>query len=305
MPVDSGKMDARSDTAANSCPFLRVSWAISLYLSHMQTSLETGIFDTVGGLPIHPLVVHFAVVLLPLAALALILLVMVRKWADRFGWVTLAALAVGTAAAFVARESGQSLAARVGEPQPHATWGAVLPWLALALLVLAALWLILRRNSEDARGPRPAARLIGIVTALLAIVVIGATVVVGHSGAVAVWGAVVKPEAPAVAPTTSSASPSGTTPSAAPTTSQSPTGSATTPTLTMEEVARHADAASCWAVINGNVYDLTAWIDQHPGGSQRILAICGQDATTAFEGQHAGNARAEETLKTFLLGPLR
>lgn len=59
-----------------------------------MTTLELNIFDTITGLPVHPLVVHFAVVLLPLAALALVILVIVPRWADRFGWVTLAALAV-------------------------------------------------------------------------------------------------------------------------------------------------------------------------------------------------------------------
>ena len=37
----------------------------------MLTPLESGLFETVAGLPLHPLVVHFAVVLLPLAALGL------------------------------------------------------------------------------------------------------------------------------------------------------------------------------------------------------------------------------------------
>jgi hypothetical protein len=43
------------------------------------------VFDAIAGLPVHPLVVHFAVVLLPLAALGLIVLVIVPSWADRFG----------------------------------------------------------------------------------------------------------------------------------------------------------------------------------------------------------------------------
>ena len=44
--------------------------------------LDSGFFDSIAGLPLHPLVVHFAVVLLPLAALVLVLLVGVPKWAE-------------------------------------------------------------------------------------------------------------------------------------------------------------------------------------------------------------------------------
>ena len=49
--------------------------------------LESDFFGFIAGLPVHPLVVHAAVVLLPLAALVLILLVFVPAWRTRFGWV--------------------------------------------------------------------------------------------------------------------------------------------------------------------------------------------------------------------------
>ena len=44
----------------------------------------------------------------------------------------------------------------------------------------------------------------------------------------------------------------------------SPAAAVTTYTTT--EVAGHNNATSCWTIVNGNVYDLTAWIDLHPGG---------------------------------------
>ena len=72
-----------------------------------------------GGLPLHPLVVHFAVVLVPLSALFLILLVLIRGWADRFGWLTLFVLALGTGAAFLARESGEDLAGDLAPLTPQ------------------------------------------------------------------------------------------------------------------------------------------------------------------------------------------
>lgn len=84
-----------------------------------------------------------------------------------------------------------------------------------------------------------------------------------------------------------------------PTPEPGPTG------MTMMDVAEHASGASCWSVINGNVYDLTSWVSQHPGGSSRILAICGTDGSSAFNGQHGGQGAPTSTLSGFLLGPLQ
>ena len=80
------------------------------------------------------------------------------------------------------------------------------------------------------------------------------------------------------------------------------TGSETT--FTMAEVAMHDDASSCYSVIRGNVYNLTSWISQHPGGSQQILKICGKDGTSAFVGQHGGMEQQEKALASFKIGVL-
>jgi len=272
------------------------------------TTLDLNIFDSIAGLPVHPLVVHFAVVLLPLAALALVILVIVPRWADRFGWVTLAALAGGTAAAFVAKESGEALAAKVGEPAAHATYGDWLVPLAVALLVVAVGWFILHRRAAKAGRGRTAAVIVaGALAAVLALGVTGLTVAVGHTGAEAAWGdvgAAASAEAPAET-ASASASPSassGTTASSKP--SASTSSSAAPSGYTLADVAKHADANSCWSAVNGKVYDLTKWINQHPGGANRILAMCGKDASAAFNGQHGGQARPEKELAGFEIGTL-
>ncbi|MTA96176.1 MAG: cytochrome b5 domain-containing protein, partial [Actinobacteria bacterium] len=81
------------------------------------------LFDTVAGLPLHPLVVHFAVVLLPLAVIG----VLAAIWMPRTGkrYLTLSAIGVllGTLATFIAKESGEALAERVGLPQRHSDLG--------------------------------------------------------------------------------------------------------------------------------------------------------------------------------------
>lgn len=75
---------------------------------------------------------------------------------------------------------------------------------------------------------------------------------------------------------------------------------------TAKQVAAHSTSQSCWTSIHGSVYDLTAWISQHPGGPERILSICGKDGTQAFETQHgsAGDTRPKQMLATFEIGTL-
>lgn len=77
----------------------------------------------------------------------------------------------------------------------------------------------------------------------------------------------------------------------------------TTP-FTADEVAKHNSEASCYTIVNGMVYDVTSWIDRHPGGRQAILGLCGKDGTEAFTKQHGGQSRPESTLATFKVGVL-
>ena len=73
---------------------------------------------------------------------------------------------------------------------------------------------------------------------------------------------------------------------------------------TAVQVASHASAQSCWTSISGSVYDLTAWINQHPGGASPILSLCGTDGTAAFMQQHGGQGRPASELATFRIGAL-
>ncbi|MDB5194518.1 MAG: conserved rane protein of unknown function [Parcubacteria group bacterium] len=88
-------------------------------------------------------------------------------------------------------------------------------------------------------------------------------------------------------------------------TATSTTGANITPstkTFTLADVAKHASASSCYSIINGGVYDLTAWINQHPGGQDAILSICGKDGSAAFNAQHGGQSRPESELAGFKIG---
>ena len=59
---------------------------------------------------------------------------------------------------------------------------------------------------------------------------------------------------------------------------------------TAQEVAAHSTPDDCWLIIDGKVFDVTPFVDQHPGGSA-ITASAGQDVTKGFHGpQHPTGA---------------
>ncbi len=88
-----------------------------------------------------------------------------------------------------------------------------------------------------------------------------------------------------------------------------PSGTTSTSTgtagqYTVADVTAHKDASSCWTIIGGSVYDLTAWIPQHPGGAGAIVGLCGHDGTAAFQGQHDSAKKQADILATFKIGAL-
>ena len=74
--------------------------------------------------------------------------------------------------------------------------------------------------------------------------------------------------------------------------------------LKLDEVKKHNSAIDCWSIIDGNVYDLTNWVESHPGGNERITAICGKDGTSSFLGKHSNSNSAKSQLNRFELGKL-
>lgn len=74
--------------------------------------------------------------------------------------------------------------------------------------------------------------------------------------------------------------------------------------LTVAEVKKHDSATSCWSIVYDKVFDLTKWISKHPGGAEKIRAICGKDGTSSFEKQHTGDGGATNQLANYFLGKL-
>jgi|GEM_PF-2153790 cytochrome b involved in lipid metabolism len=92
----------------------------------------------------------------------------------------------------------------------------------------------------------------------------------------------------------------------APAVTPSPTPITTGPTTyTMAQVNAAGNAQKCWTVVNGTVYNMSAWIAQHPGGSQAILGMCGKDGTAGFMGQHGGQRNPTSVLASYKIGVLK
>ena len=52
--------------------------------------------------------------------------------------------------------------------------------------------------------------------------------------------------------------------------------------ITMEEVEQHDTEESLWTVLNGKVYDLTTYLDYHPGGAKKLILGAGNDCSSLF-----------------------
>jgi uncharacterized membrane protein len=110
------------------------------------------VFDLINGLPVHPLVVHAVVVLLPLAVLGTIAIALRPAWRLPYGYFVVGAAAVATVLLPVSTSSGEALEERVGNPGEHAELGDQLIWFALPLLILLVALVVMewRRAREDA-----------------------------------------------------------------------------------------------------------------------------------------------------------
>jgi len=54
-----------------------------------------------------------------------------------------------------------------------------------------------------------------------------------------------------------------------------------------EEVKKHNKDTDCWVVLHGEVYDVTKFLNDHPGGKKAIMLYAGKDATTEFDMLHS------------------
>ncbi|QCE03930.1 cytochrome b5, seed isoform-like [Vigna unguiculata] len=53
--------------------------------------------------------------------------------------------------------------------------------------------------------------------------------------------------------------------------------------FTLSEVSQHNNAKDCWLVIHGKVYNVTKFLEDHPGGDDVLLSSTGKDASNDFD----------------------
>lgn len=148
-------------------------------------------FDTFFGLPLHPLVVHATEVIVPAAA---IMVVLVALWPRFRRWAGLLPLGLALAALVLvplSEKTGESLEERVAETKLVETHidlaEGLLPWVIGLVVVAAVLLWWNRRERAERRAPR------WIAVALIAAALVAGTgttvqaIRIGHSGAAAVW----------------------------------------------------------------------------------------------------------------------
>lgn len=150
-------------------------------------TFSSAVIDQIDGLPLHPLVVHAVVVLLPLASLGLIAISFVPKWSVRFGPLVWPIALVALVSSFLADQSGRELARSVGVPIVHMQAGEQVKFVAAGVLVMSlVVWLLDRRATKSKRSIWE--KLLAAVAIAVSLLAIYVTIKAGDSGARAVWG---------------------------------------------------------------------------------------------------------------------
>lgn len=71
-----------------------------------------------------------------------------------------------------------------------------------------------------------------------------------------------------------------------------------------QELSKHNKTNDCWMAIRGKVYNVTRYLEYHPGGAEQLMRGAGKDATSLFDEAHAW-VNIEQLLAKCLVGPLR
>jgi predicted membrane protein DUF2231 len=156
-------------------------------------------FERFGDLPLHVLVIHLTVLVLPVGALTAIAFALVPKWRWLLRWPTLVLGLGSLVCAFVAKKSGEAFVAAVPELKQlvkvHQARGNLLFWFCLIFAVVVVVaFLLLSGPTALANGKggretksRPLEILLSVAVVVIGIVVIYQTVRTGDAGAKAVW----------------------------------------------------------------------------------------------------------------------
>ena len=147
-----------------------------------------GPLDLIFGLPVHPLIVHAAVILVPLVALSALAMSYWPSFSRKYGGPVLILAVVAQLSLFLAKASGEPFQQRLNKDiERHANFGEIAPFTFIPLLVL--LYIRWRMDKSGATvGSANVRRLVSILLALAAILALVYIYLTGHSGAESVWG---------------------------------------------------------------------------------------------------------------------
>ena len=145
-------------------------------------------FDTFSGLPVHALIVHATVVLVPLMCLLTVLVALRPRLREKYAWWTFTGDVLVIALVYVTMQSGEKFEERLGTNpaiERHEHLGGQLIWFVIALAVTA---LIVALTTERGSALSMGGTLLSAVAAVLVLIWV---VRIGHTGAEAVYGGLV------------------------------------------------------------------------------------------------------------------
>ena len=159
-------------------------------------------FREFNGLPLHVLVIHAVVVLVPLLALFAIAYGLLPRWRHRLDWAVAALAVITPAVAWVATESGEELEGilrakgyppdRLQQISEPAEYGDPLFWFSLGLGAAALLLVLSASRFARARNlPRWLPIVLTVAVAVLAGFALVYVYLTGDSGAKMVWDGIV------------------------------------------------------------------------------------------------------------------
>jgi hypothetical protein len=145
-------------------------------------------FGMLLGLPLHPLLVHSAVVLVPLVAVGALVMSYLPSFSRRHGKLILILALIAQASVFLAKMSGEAFAEILDKNvEKHAELGEIAPLVTIPMVVLIYLrWRMDRAGSSIGNAAVRRLTSVALVVASLASCVM--IFLVGHSGASSVWG---------------------------------------------------------------------------------------------------------------------
>ena len=150
--------------------------------------ISGGLFGSVAGLPLHPLVIHASIVLIPLVAIGALVMSYLPSFSRRYGKLILVIALFAQVSLFLAKVTGEAFEEILDKDMGnHAELGEIAPFITLPMVALIYLRWRLDRSGATV-GSVWVRRLTSLALIMASLASIAVIVLVGHSGAQSVWG---------------------------------------------------------------------------------------------------------------------